>query len=213
MNDVAVAFSDVDHAHMARALQLAERARFSARPNPVVGCVIAHGERVVGEGFHIRAGGPHAEVHALRMAGERACGATAYVTLEPCSHYGRTPPCALALIQAGVARVMSSHSICATSVGSGVGSRGPGSAGVVPTGASSSTTIAVSSGSTGMAASDVVAALVDGVTLALGSGFSSPEQAVRSRSVSAPAVSFLMAPTVARGRFAAHPTRVPTSLS
>lgn len=100
------AFSAADHAHMARALQLAERARFTAHPNPVVGCVIAHGERVVGEGFHLRAGGPHAEVHALRMAGEQARGATAYVTLEPCAHYGRTPPCALALIQAGVARVV-----------------------------------------------------------------------------------------------------------
>ena len=99
-------YSARDHAHMARALQLAERARFSARPNPVVGCVIAHGDEVVGEGFHIRAGGPHAEVHALRMAGGRARGATAYVTLEPCAHYGRTPPCALALIEAGVARVV-----------------------------------------------------------------------------------------------------------
>ena len=106
MTDAGLAFSAVDHVHMARALQLAERARFSARPNPVVGCVIAHGPAVVGEGFHIRAGGPHAEVHALRMAGERARGATAYVTLEPCAHYGRTPPCALALIQAGVARVV-----------------------------------------------------------------------------------------------------------
>lgn len=106
MTDAGLAFSAVDHVHMARALQLAERARFSARPNPMVGCVIAHGERVVGEGFHVRAGGPHAEVHALRMAGERASGATAYVTLEPCAHYGRTPPCALALIQAGVARVV-----------------------------------------------------------------------------------------------------------
>ncbi len=106
MTDAGLAFSAVDHVHMARALQLAERARFSARPNPMVGCVIAHGERVVGEGFHVRAGGPHAEVHALRMAGERARGATAYVTLEPCAHYGRTPPCALALIQAGVARVV-----------------------------------------------------------------------------------------------------------
>ena len=100
------AFSAVDHAHMARALQLAERARFTAHPNPVVGCVIAHAERVVGEGLHLRAGGPHAEVHALRMAGEQARGATAYVTLEPCAHYGRTPPCALALIKAGVTRVV-----------------------------------------------------------------------------------------------------------
>ena len=99
-------YSAQDHAHMARALQLAERARYTAYPNPVVGCVIAHGDTVVGEGFHIRAGGPHAEVHALRMAGDQARGATAYVTLEPCAHYGRTPPCALALIEAGVARVV-----------------------------------------------------------------------------------------------------------
>lgn len=103
---MSTVFSATDHAHMARALQLAERARFSARPNPVVGCVIAQGERMVGEGFHLRAGGPHAEVHALRMAGQQARGATAYVTLEPCAHYGRTPPCALALIDAGVARVV-----------------------------------------------------------------------------------------------------------
>lgn len=102
----APVFSAIDHAHMARALQLAERARYTACPNPVVGCVIAHGEIVVGEGFHIRAGGPHAEVHALCMASERARGGTAYVTLEPCAHYGRTPPCALALIEAGVARVV-----------------------------------------------------------------------------------------------------------
>ena len=106
MSADAQVFSATDHAHMARALQLAERARYTACPNPVVGCVIARGDEVVGEGFHIRAGGPHAEVHALRTAGERARGATAYVTLEPCAHYGRTPPCALALIEAGVARVV-----------------------------------------------------------------------------------------------------------
>jgi diaminohydroxyphosphoribosylaminopyrimidine deaminase/5-amino-6-(5-phosphoribosylamino)uracil reductase len=99
-------FSTLDHLHMARALRLAERGMFTARPNPMVGCVIAHGDRVVGEGWHQRTGGPHAEVFALRQAGEEARGATAYVTLEPCAHHGRTPPCALALIEAGVARVV-----------------------------------------------------------------------------------------------------------
>lgn len=99
-------FSTLDHLHMAHALRLAERARFTARPNPMVGCVIAHDDRVVGEGWHQRTGGPHAEVFALRQAGEEAQGATAYVTLEPCAHYGRTPPCALALIEAGVSRVV-----------------------------------------------------------------------------------------------------------
>lgn len=99
-------FSVLDHLHMARALRLAEHGMFTARPNPMVGCVIAHGDRVVGEGWHQRTGGPHAEVFALRQAGEEARGATAYVTLEPCAHHGRTPPCALALIGAGVARVV-----------------------------------------------------------------------------------------------------------
>jgi diaminohydroxyphosphoribosylaminopyrimidine deaminase/5-amino-6-(5-phosphoribosylamino)uracil reductase len=99
-------FSTLDHLHMARALRLAERAAFTARPNPMVGCVIAHGERIVGEGWHQRTGGPHAEVFALRQAGAEARGGTAYVTLEPCAHYGRTPPCALALIEAGVGRVV-----------------------------------------------------------------------------------------------------------
>ena len=93
-------FSVVDHAHMARALQLAELGAFTCKPNPMVGCVLAHGERVVGEGFHLRAGEPHAEAHALRLAGEAARGATAYVTLEPCAHHGRTPPCVDALINA-----------------------------------------------------------------------------------------------------------------
>lgn len=99
-------FSTLDHLHMARALRLAERGRFTTRPNPVVGCVIARHDRVVGEGWHQRTGGPHAEVFALRQAGAEARGATAYVTLEPCAHHGRTPPCALALIEAGVARVV-----------------------------------------------------------------------------------------------------------
>ena len=99
-------FSAADHAHMARALRLAEKGLFTTQPNPRVGCVVAQGEEIVGEGFHARAGEPHAEVFALGAAGERARGATAYVTLEPCAHFGRTPPCADALVAAGVARVV-----------------------------------------------------------------------------------------------------------
>ncbi len=95
-----------DQAHMARALHLAERGLFTTQPNPRVGCIIACGDEIVGEGWHQRAGGPHAEVFALREAGKRARGATAYVTLEPCGLHGRTPPCADALIAAGIARVV-----------------------------------------------------------------------------------------------------------
>ncbi|MEZ5653597.1 MAG: bifunctional diaminohydroxyphosphoribosylaminopyrimidine deaminase/5-amino-6-(5-phosphoribosylamino)uracil reductase RibD [Burkholderiaceae bacterium] len=99
-------FSEIDHDHMSRALALAERGLFSTTPNPRVGCVIVKDHEVVGEGWHRRAGAPHAEVLALAEAGGRARGATAYVTLEPCSHIGRTPPCADALIESGVARVV-----------------------------------------------------------------------------------------------------------
>ncbi|MFT4255366.1 MAG: bifunctional diaminohydroxyphosphoribosylaminopyrimidine deaminase/5-amino-6-(5-phosphoribosylamino)uracil reductase RibD [Pseudoxanthomonas sp.] len=99
-------FTATDHQWMTRALRLAERGAFTTRPNPMVGCVIAQGMQIVGEGWHERAGEPHAEVHALRDAGERAKGATAYVTLEPCGLHGRTPPCVDALIAAGVARVV-----------------------------------------------------------------------------------------------------------
>jgi diaminohydroxyphosphoribosylaminopyrimidine deaminase/5-amino-6-(5-phosphoribosylamino)uracil reductase len=99
-------FSATDHAFMARALRLAERGLHTTTPNPRVGCVIVKDGAVVGEGWHQRAGEPHAEVHALCQAGEAARGATAYVTLEPCSHHGRTPPCANALIDASVARVV-----------------------------------------------------------------------------------------------------------
>lgn len=90
---------------MARALQLAERGRYSTHPNPRVGCVIVKDGQRIGEGAHLRAGEPHAEVHALREAGAAARGAEVFVTLEPCSHFGRTPPCADALIAAGVAKV------------------------------------------------------------------------------------------------------------
>ncbi len=99
-------YTATDHRHMAEALRLAERGLWTTQPNPRVGTVIAQGERVVGAGAHARAGEPHAEVHALREAGEAARGATAYVTLEPCAHHGRTGPCADALIAAGVARVI-----------------------------------------------------------------------------------------------------------
>jgi diaminohydroxyphosphoribosylaminopyrimidine deaminase/5-amino-6-(5-phosphoribosylamino)uracil reductase len=91
---------------MARALQLAERGLYSTDPNPRVGCVLVRDGVVVGEGWHELAGGPHAEINALQQAGAQAAGATAYVTLEPCSHHGRTPPCSTALIAAGVARVV-----------------------------------------------------------------------------------------------------------
>ncbi|MCQ9104107.1 bifunctional diaminohydroxyphosphoribosylaminopyrimidine deaminase/5-amino-6-(5-phosphoribosylamino)uracil reductase RibD [Vibrio alginolyticus] len=100
------AFSDLDFAMMSRAIKLAKRGIYTTAPNPNVGCVIVRDEEIVGEGYHHRAGEPHAEVHAMRMAGEKAVGATAYVTLEPCSHYGRTPPCAEGLIKAKVARVV-----------------------------------------------------------------------------------------------------------
>lgn len=95
-----------DYRHMARALQLAERGLYTTTPNPRVGCIIVRDGEVAGEGWHERAGEPHAEVFALRAAGERARGATAYVSLEPCSHHGRTPPCAEALIDAGTTRVV-----------------------------------------------------------------------------------------------------------
>jgi len=97
--------TEFDTSMMARALQLARRARYSAMPNPHVGCVLVRGGRVIGEGFTRPAGGNHAEIEALAAAGD-AVGATAYVTLEPCSHHGRTGPCADALVQAGVARVV-----------------------------------------------------------------------------------------------------------
>jgi len=99
-------FSPADQQHMAEALHLAEKGLFTATPNPRVGCVIVRDGQAVGAGWHEKTGGPHAEVLALRAAGARARGATAYVSLEPCSHHGRTPPCVDALIEAGIARVV-----------------------------------------------------------------------------------------------------------
>jgi diaminohydroxyphosphoribosylaminopyrimidine deaminase/5-amino-6-(5-phosphoribosylamino)uracil reductase len=99
-------FSGNDTVYMARALRLAERGLLTTAPNPRVGCVLVNAGTVVGEGWHERAGEPHAEINALQQAGPRAAGATAYVTLEPCCHQGRTPPCTDALIAAGVARVV-----------------------------------------------------------------------------------------------------------
>jgi diaminohydroxyphosphoribosylaminopyrimidine deaminase/5-amino-6-(5-phosphoribosylamino)uracil reductase len=99
-------FTSADREFMVRALRLAERGLFTTTPNPRVGCVIVQGGEPVGEGYHERAGEPHAEANALLAAGSRAAGATVYTTLEPCSHHGRTPPCADALVAAGVRRVV-----------------------------------------------------------------------------------------------------------
>ena len=99
-------FSAADHEFMARTLRLAAQGLYTTTPNPRVGCVLVKNGAIVGEGWHDKAGAPHAEVHALRAAGDLARGATAYVSLEPCSHHGRTPPCADALIAAGVVRVV-----------------------------------------------------------------------------------------------------------
>ena len=101
-----MSFSAADHAAMARALQLAAQGLNTTSPNPRVGCVLMRDGELISAGWHRRAGEPHAEIHALRQAGENARGTTAYVTLEPCSHFGLTPPCADALIAAGVARVV-----------------------------------------------------------------------------------------------------------
>ncbi len=102
-------FDAADHRWMAQALRLARAGLYTARPNPRVGCVLVRDGRPVGEGAHLRAGGAHAEIHALQAAGIAARGATAYVSLEPCAHHGRTPPCADALVAAGVARVVAAH--------------------------------------------------------------------------------------------------------
>ena len=97
---------ELDRQMMAKAIDLAKNAMGRTSPNPMVGAVIVRSGRIVAAGWHRKAGTPHAEVHALNMAGDLAKGATVYVTLEPCSHYGRTGPCAKALVEAGVARVV-----------------------------------------------------------------------------------------------------------
>ncbi|WP_206831391.1 bifunctional diaminohydroxyphosphoribosylaminopyrimidine deaminase/5-amino-6-(5-phosphoribosylamino)uracil reductase RibD [Alicyclobacillus fructus] len=95
-----------DERYMRMALDVARLGEGQTSPNPMVGCVVVHDGLIVGQGAHLEAGTPHAEVHALRMAGERARGATLYVTLEPCNHHGRTPPCTDAILAAGVRRVV-----------------------------------------------------------------------------------------------------------
>ncbi|UJP04841.1 MAG: bifunctional diaminohydroxyphosphoribosylaminopyrimidine deaminase/5-amino-6-(5-phosphoribosylamino)uracil reductase RibD [Nitrosomonas sp.] len=99
-------FTAIDHLYMAHALRLAERGLCTTTPNPRVGCVIVRDGQLMGCGWHEAAGEPHAEIHALSHAGIAARGGTAYITLEPCSHYGRTPPCTNALIEAGIAKVI-----------------------------------------------------------------------------------------------------------
>ena len=101
-----MSFTAADHQFMARAIQLAAHGLYTTDPNPRVGCVIVRDNQIIGEGWHVRAGEAHAEIHALQQAGERAKGATVYVSLEPCCHHGRTPPCSDALIAAQVARVV-----------------------------------------------------------------------------------------------------------
>ena len=98
--------TSLDSQFMLKAIQLAKKGLYTTQPNPRVGCVIVNNDMIVGEGFHQQAGGPHAEIHALNQAGKKAKGATAYVSLEPCSHQGKTPPCADALINAGIGRVV-----------------------------------------------------------------------------------------------------------
>jgi len=104
--DLSMVSTREDAEFMFRALHLAERGLYTTDPNPRVGCVIVKDGQIVGEGWHRQAGGPHAEIEALRQSGDRADGATAYVSLEPCCHHGKTPPCTDALISAGIARVV-----------------------------------------------------------------------------------------------------------
>ena len=103
LNEVGTAF---DHKMMRRCIELAQKAVGQTAPNPMVGAVVVKDGEIIGEGFHPGAGQPHAEVFALREAGEAAKGATIYVSLEPCNHYGRTPPCSLAVVEAGLAKVV-----------------------------------------------------------------------------------------------------------
>ncbi len=99
-------FSTADHLYMTRALQLAEQGLYTTMPNPRVGCVIVKDGKIIGEGAHLKAGEPHAEIFAILQAGVQTEGATAYITLEPCSHTGRTPPCSQAIVDAGIAKVI-----------------------------------------------------------------------------------------------------------
>jgi diaminohydroxyphosphoribosylaminopyrimidine deaminase/5-amino-6-(5-phosphoribosylamino)uracil reductase len=102
-------FSTKDCEFMQRSLRLAEKGMFGAHPNPMVGCVLVKDDEIVGEGWHAHVGEAHAEVNAIDDAGDKARGATAYVTLEPCSHHGKTPPCCDALIEAGIAQLVVAH--------------------------------------------------------------------------------------------------------
>ncbi len=92
--------------HMEKALKLAERGEGKVNPNPKVGAIVVKNNKIIGEGYHKYFGGPHAEVYALREAGEKAKGATIYVTLEPCSHYGKTPPCAESIVKMGISKAI-----------------------------------------------------------------------------------------------------------
>jgi len=103
---MTASFTLTDHQYMSQAIRLAAQGHYTTSPNPRVGCVLVNNDQIVGEGFHLKAGQGHAEVNAIAQAGDLAKGATAYVTLEPCSHFGRTPPCAKGLIDAGVIRVI-----------------------------------------------------------------------------------------------------------
>ena len=100
---------DLDAWHMQRALELAAQGQGHVEPNPMVGCVVVQGAEIIGQAWHRRFGQAHAEVEALKMAGRRAAGATMYVTLEPCCHQGKTPPCTRAVVAAGIARVVIAH--------------------------------------------------------------------------------------------------------
>ena len=106
MSELQSSALHADQAWMKQAIALALQGQYSTKPNPNVGCVIVKDGQLLGTGYHPKAGQPHAEVFAMREAGEQTQGATAYVTLEPCVHYGRTPPCAKGLVEAGVARVV-----------------------------------------------------------------------------------------------------------
>jgi len=128
-----MSFSEFDYRCMTRAIMLARKGWYTTDPNPRVGCVIAKDGEIVGEGYHHRAGEAHAEINALNSAGEKARGAVAYVTLEPCNHYGKTGPCATALIEAGVAEVVFAmadpHKVASGGIdtlkGAGISVRGP----------------------------------------------------------------------------------------